>query len=55
MKYLFCVTASSVGSRAHFGWLNHYRHLTKRYERLIQTDKTWGYIAMSRIMLNRLG
>lgn len=37
-----------------FGWLNHYRRLTKSYERLTQTDEAWVYIAMSRIMLNRL-
>ena len=37
-----------------FGWLNHSRRLSKSYERLIQTDETWIYIAMSRIMLNRL-
>lgn len=37
-----------------FGWLNHSRRLSKSYERLIRTDETWIYIAMTRIMLNRL-
>ena len=37
-----------------FGWLNHSRRLSKSYERLTRTDKTWIYIAMTRIMLNRL-
>lgn len=37
-----------------FGWLNHSRRLSKSYERLTKTDETWVYIAMMRIMLNRL-
>ena len=37
-----------------FGWLNHYRRLSKSYERLTRTDEAWVFIAMSRIMLNRL-
>jgi putative transposase len=37
-----------------FGWLNHSRRLSKSYERLTRTDETWIYIAMTRIMLNRL-
>ena len=37
-----------------FGWLNHPRRLSKSYERLTQTDQAWIYIAMTRIMLNRL-
>jgi putative transposase len=37
-----------------FGWLNHSRRLSKSYERLTRTDETWIYIAMPRIMLNRL-
>lgn len=37
-----------------FGWLNHSRRLSKSYERLTQTDQAWIYIAMTRIMLNRL-
>lgn len=36
------------------GWLNHSRRLSKCYERLMRTDETWIYIAMTRIMLNRL-
>jgi putative transposase len=37
-----------------FAWLNHSRRLSKSYERLTRTDETWTYIAMTRIMLNRL-
>jgi putative transposase len=37
-----------------FGWLNHSRRLSKGYERLTRTDEVWIYIAMTRIMLNRL-
>ena len=37
-----------------FGWLNHSRRLSKSYERLTRTDEAWIYIAMTRIMLNRL-
>nr|VFK00863.1 MAG: Transposase DDE domain-containing protein [Candidatus Kentron sp. H]VFK03902.1 MAG: Transposase DDE domain-containing protein [Candidatus Kentron sp. H]VFK04786.1 MAG: Transposase DDE domain-containing protein [Candidatus Kentron sp. H]VFK05711.1 MAG: Transposase DDE domain-containing protein [Candidatus Kentron sp. H]VFK06624.1 MAG: Transposase DDE domain-containing protein [Candidatus Kentron sp. H] len=37
-----------------FGWLNHYRRLSKSHERLTRTDEAWVFIAMSRIMLNRL-
>jgi putative transposase len=37
-----------------FAWLNHSRRLSKSYERLTRTDETWIYIAMTRIMLNRL-
>ena len=37
-----------------FGWLNHSRRLSKSYERLARTDEVWIYIAMTRIMLNRL-
>jgi len=37
-----------------FGWLNHSRRLSKSYERLTRTDESWVYIAMTRIMLNRL-
>ena len=36
------------------GWLNHSRRFSKSYERLVRTDETWVYIAMTRIMLNRL-
>ena len=37
-----------------FGWRNHCRRLSKSYERLTRTDKSWVYIAMTRIMLERL-
>ena len=37
-----------------FGWLNHSRCLSKCYERQTRTDEIWMYIAMTRIMLNRL-
>lgn len=37
-----------------FGWLNHSRRLSKSYERLTRTDETWIYIAMTRIMSERL-
>ena len=37
-----------------FGWLNHSRRLSKSYERLTRTDEVWIYIAMTRIMLERL-
>ena len=37
-----------------FAWLNHSRRLSKSYERLTRTDEAWIYIAMTRIMLNRL-
>jgi putative transposase len=37
-----------------FGWLNHSRRLSKSYERLTRTDKSWIYIAMTRLMLERL-
>ncbi|HEY8157599.1 MAG TPA: transposase, partial [Methylobacter sp.] len=35
-------------------WLNQSRRLSKDYERLTRIDETWIYIAMTRIMLNRL-
>jgi putative transposase len=37
-----------------FAWLNQSRRLSKAYERLIRIDEAWIYIAMTRIMLNRL-
>ncbi|HEY8158067.1 MAG TPA: IS5 family transposase [Methylobacter sp.] len=37
-----------------FAWLNQSRRLSKDYERLTRIDETWIYIAMTRIMLNRL-
>lgn len=35
-------------------WLNQLRRLSKSYERLTRIDEIWIYIAMTRIMLNRL-
>lgn len=37
-----------------FAWLNLSRRLSKSYERLLKTDEAWIYVAMTRIMLNRL-
>ena len=37
-----------------FGWLNHSRRLSKDYEQLPETSETMIYIAMIRLMLNRL-
>jgi putative transposase len=37
-----------------FAWLNHSRRLSKAYERRVRIDETWIYMAMTRIMLNRL-
>ncbi len=37
-----------------FGWLNHYRRLSKDYERLPETSETLIYIAMIRLMVRRL-
>lgn len=37
-----------------FGWLTRYRRLSKDYERLPETSETMIYIAMTRLMLNRL-
>lgn len=37
-----------------FAWLNLNRRLSKSYERLTLNDEAWDYIAMTRIMLNRL-
>lgn len=37
-----------------FGWLNHSRRLSKSYERLTRTDEAGIYIAMTRLMLERL-
>ncbi|CAG7856963.1 hypothetical protein MCAMS1_01644 [biofilm metagenome] len=36
------------------GWLNHSSRPSISYEHLTRTDETWIYIAMTRIMLNRL-
>lgn len=37
-----------------FAWLNHARRLSKSYERLPRTNEAWIYIAMTRLMLERL-
>ena len=37
-----------------FGWLNRYRRLSRDYERQAQTGETMVYVAMIRLMLNRL-
>ena len=33
-----------------FGWPNHWRRLSKSYERLTQADEAWVYIAMTCII-----
>ncbi|WP_430230755.1 hypothetical protein [Nitrosomonas communis] len=38
-----CAIASSLVSRATFGWLNHSHRLSKSYERLTRTDEAWVY------------
>jgi putative transposase len=38
-----------------FGWLGRYRRLSKDYERLPETSETMIYLAMTRLMLRRLG
>ena len=37
-----------------FSWLNHSRRLSKDYERLMPTSETWIYLAMIKLMANRL-
>jgi putative transposase len=37
-----------------FGWLSHYRRLSKDYEAQTSTSETMIYIAMTRVMLRRL-
>lgn len=37
-----------------FGWLNHYRRLSKDYELLPEVSETMIYVAMIRLMLRRL-
>lgn len=37
-----------------FGWLTHYRRLSKDYEVLTQTSEAMVYAAMARVMLRRL-
>ena len=38
-----------------FGWLTHYRRLSKDYEVLTETGEAMVYAAMTRVMLRRLG
>ena len=45
--------ATPLGGRVYFR-LNHSRRLSKSYERLTRTDASWVYIAMTRILLERL-
>lgn len=37
-----------------FSWLNQSRRLSKDFERLMPTSETWAYLAMIRLMANRL-
>jgi putative transposase len=37
-----------------FSWLNHSRRMSKSYERPCRTDEAWVYLAMTRIMLERM-
>lgn len=37
-----------------FAWLNNHRRMSKDYERYCQTSETFAYLAMTRLMLNRL-
>lgn len=37
-----------------FAWLNNNRRMSKDYERFCETSETFAYIAMTRLMLNRL-
>lgn len=37
-----------------FGWLTHYRRLSKDYEGLPETSEAMVYVAMTRVMLRRL-
>lgn len=37
-----------------FAWFDNNRRMSKDYERLCQTSETFAYIAMTRLMLNRL-
>jgi putative transposase len=37
-----------------FGWLNHYRRLSKDYEYWLQSSDTMIYIAMTHLMVRRL-
>ncbi|MBW4650557.1 MAG: transposase [Kastovskya adunca ATA6-11-RM4] len=38
-----------------FGWLQRYRRLSRDYEKLPQSEEAFIYLAMIRLMLNRLG
>ena len=38
-----------------FGWLTHYRRLSKDYEVLTETSEAMVYAALTRVMLRRLG
>lgn len=38
-----------------FAWLGKFRRLSKDYEALPQSEETWIYLAMSNLMLARLG
>ena len=38
-----------------FAWLGRYRRLSKDYEYLCQTTENWIYLAMTRLLLKRLG
>ena len=37
-----------------FGWLNHFRRLSKDYEHLTRASRGWIFIAMNAIMLRKL-
>ena len=37
-----------------FGWIGRYRRMSKEYDLLTCSSKTWVFIAMSRLMLARL-
>ena len=38
-----------------FAWLGKFRRLSKDYEALPQSEETWIYLAMTNLMLARLG
>jgi len=44
-----------VGCERTFGWLTHYRRLSKDYEVLTETSEAMIYAATTRVMLRRLG
>lgn len=37
-----------------FGWLGRYRRLSKDYEGLLTSSKTWIHLSMIRLMLKRI-